>query len=136
MVKDHAKTVWVGMEYFVQEGDDLWKKTNKAMLEFGISELAKIDMIKPKDVIDGTVIRVKKTYPAYFGTYDRFDEIKDYVNTIDNLFLIGRNGMHRYNNQDHSMLAAMTAVENIIKGKRSKANLWEVNAEKEYHESK
>jgi protoporphyrinogen oxidase len=136
MVKDHEKTVWVGMEYFVQEGDDLWQKSEKDMREFGIAELAKIDMIDPKDVIDGTVIRVKKTYPAYFGTYDRFDEIKDFVNDIDNLFLIGRNGMHRYNNQDHSMLAAMTAVENIIKGRKDKSNLWEVNAEKEYHESK
>ena len=114
MVKDYKKTVWVGMEYFVQEGDDLWRKSKKDMATFGISELAKIDMINPKDVLDSTVIHVKKTYPAYFGTYDRFDEIKTYVNKIDNLYLIGRNGMHRYNNQDHSMLAAMTAVENII----------------------
>lgn len=136
MVKDYKKTVWVGMEYFVQEGDDLWRKSLKDMAAFGISELAKIDMINPKDVLDSTVIRVKKTYPAYFGTYDRFDEIKKYMNGIENLYLIGRNGMHRYNNQDHSMLAAMTAVENIIAGKKSKENLWKVNAEKEYHESK
>lgn len=136
MVKDYKKTVWVGMEYFVQEGDDLWKKSKKDMAEFGIGELAKIGMISPKHVLDSTVIHVKKTYPAYFGTYDRFDEIKDFVNDIDNLFLIGRNGMHRYNNQDHSMLAAMTAVENIINNRTDKTNLWEVNAEKEYHESK
>lgn len=136
MVKDHENTVWVGMEYFVQEGDDIWTKSDKAMKEFGISELAKIGMIDPADVLDGTVLRVKKTYPAYFGTYERFNEIKDYVNSISNLFLIGRNGMHRYNNQDHSMLTAMIAVENIIAGKKDKSNLWRVNTEKEYHESK
>jgi len=76
------------------------------------------------------------TYPAYLGTYDRFDVIRRFVDTIDNLFLIGRNGMHRYNNQDHSMLTAMTAVENVRDGVKSKADIWEVNVEQEYHEKK
>lgn len=136
MVKDPENTVWIGMEYFVQEGDELWTKSDKDMAKFGIEELAKIDIIDPKEVLDQTVLRVKKTYPAYFGSYDRFDEIKDYVNGIENLFLVGRNGMHRYNNQDHSMLTAMTAVENIMEGRTDKSNIWEVNAEKSYHESK
>jgi hypothetical protein len=79
---------------------------------------------------------VPKTYPAYFGTYDRFDEVRDYVNGFENLFLVGRNGMHKYNNQDHSMLTAMTAVDNIIEGRSDKSNLWDLNTEMEYHESK
>jgi len=136
MVKDPENTVWIGMEYFVQEGDELWVKSDKDMAAFGIEELAKIDIIDPKEVLDQTVLRVKKTYPAYFGSYDRFDEIKEYINGIDNLFLVGRNGMHRYNNQDHSMLTAMTAVENIMEGRTDKSNIWNVNAEKSYHESK
>jgi protoporphyrinogen oxidase len=91
-------------------------------------------MIDRAEVIDSTVLRMEKTYPAYFGTYDRFAEIREYVDRYTNLFLIGRNGMHRYNNQDHSMLTAMMAVDNIIAGKADKSRLWEVNTEMEYHE--
>lgn len=135
MVKDPS-TVWIGMEYFVNEGDELWSKPDKAMQAFGIKELAHIGIIDPASVIDGTVIRVKKTYPAYFGTYDQFDVLKKYTNQFENLFLVGRNGMHRYNNQDHSMLTAMTAVENIINGVKDKNNIWDINTEMEYHEAK
>ena len=80
--------------------------------------------------------RVPKTYPAYFGTYDRFDEIIRYMDRFENLFLVGRNGMHKYNNQDHSMLTAMVAVDNILAGITDKSNLWEINTEQEYHEDK
>ena len=90
---------------------------------------------KSADVLDATVIRVPKTYPAYFGTYDRFDEVREYVDRFENLFLIGRNGMHKYNNQDHSMLTAMMAVDNIAAGVVDKSNLWQVNTEMEYHET-
>jgi len=135
MLKDPTK-IWVGMEYFVNEGDELWNMSDKEFSKFAIEELDKIDIIEKSKVRDSVVIRMKKTYPAYFGTYDRFDELKTYLNTIENLFLIGRNGMHRYNNQDHSMLTAMAAVENIINGVTAKENLWTINAEKEYHESK
>ena len=82
------------------------------------------------------MIRMPKTYPAYFGTYDHFREIRKFTDAIPNLFLIGRNGMHKYNNQDHSMLTAMAAVENIISGRTDKDNLWKVNTEQEYHEEK
>jgi protoporphyrinogen oxidase len=99
-------------------------------------ELSKIGIIDVARVIDWTVLRMEKTYPAYFGTYDRFAEIRQYVDRYENLFLIGRNGMHRYNNQDHSMLTAMLAVENIIAGRTDKSNLWEVNTEMDYHEEK
>ncbi len=88
------------------------------------------------DYLDATVIRMEKTYPAYFGTYDRFHVIREFVDRYHNLFLVGRNGMHKYNNQDHSMLTAMTAVDNIVEGRRDKANIWAVNTEMDYHESR
>jgi protoporphyrinogen oxidase len=135
MVKDDD-TVWVGLEYFCDEGDELWSKPDDEFVEFAIDELAKIDMIDKSDVLDGTVIRSAKTYPAYFGSYDRFDVIRSFVDKFENLFLIGRNGMHKYNNQDHSMLTALTAVENIVNHVKTKDNIWAVNAEQEYHEEK
>jgi hypothetical protein len=97
-------------------------------------ELAKIGIIQESAVLDSMVLRVPKAYPAYFGTYARFDEIREFLDKFENLFLVGRNGMHRYNNQDHSMLTAMTAVDSIITGRRDKANIWDVNTEMEYHE--
>jgi protoporphyrinogen oxidase len=106
------------------------------MSRFAIAEIAKIGILKPEDVEDSHVVRVPKTYPAYFGTYDRFDVIRRYLDGIENLFLVGRNGMHKYNNQDHSMLTAMTAVENIVSGITTKDNIWAINTEMEYHEEK
>ena len=133
MVKD-PDTVWLGLEYFCNEGDVLWQKSDEDFAQFAINELVAIDMIDKDDVLDHTVIRMPKTYPAYFGTYDRFDELRNYTDQIENLFLIGRNGMHKYNNQDHSMLTAMEAVGNIISGRKDKGNIWDVNTEQEYHE--
>lgn len=132
----NQKDTWVGLEYFVNEGDELWSLKDKDMAQFGIKELAKIGIIDEADVLDHTVIRIKKTYPAYFGTYDQFDKIRHFTDTFENLFLLGRNGQHRYNNQDHSMLTAMAAVENIASGRKDKDNVWNVNVEKEYHEQK
>ncbi|MGH9941199.1 MAG: NAD(P)/FAD-dependent oxidoreductase [Pyrinomonadaceae bacterium] len=135
MVKN-PNTVWLGMEYFCNEGDELWSKPDAEFSRFAAGELAKIGIIEEQDVLDSVVIRVPKTYPAYFGAYNQFDVIREFVDGFENLFLIGRNGMHKYNNQDHSMLTAMTAVENIINGSASKENIWSVNTEQEYHESK
>src|SRR6185437_3842553 len=101
-----------------------------------IKELEKMDLATSKDVLDITVRRMEKTYPAYFGTYSQFDTIKDYTNKFENLFLVGRNGMHKYNNADHSMLCSMVAVDNIISGETGKANLWAINTEREYQEEK
>lgn len=134
LVSDQEK-IWLGLEYFCNEDDELWSKTDKEILDFATDELAKIDIIDKNDMLDGVVIRMPKTYPAYFGTYDNFPIIKNYLNQFENLFLIGRNGMHRYNNMDHSMLTAMVAVDNIVAGITSKANIWAVNTEEEYHES-
>ena len=136
MVKDFKNTVWLGLEYFCDEGDELWEKADKDLKEFAAEELEKIDIIRKEDVLDSTVIRMPKTYPSYFGAYNQFGKIREYTDKIENLYLIGRNGMHRYNNMDHSMLSAMTAVENVDAGKKEKDNIWDVNTETEYHESK
>lgn len=136
LVKDPQNTVWLGLEYFCNEGDELWSMPDEQFFDFAVDELARIGMIRKEDVLDGTVQHVKKTYPAYFGTYDRFDEIRQYVDSFPNLFLLGRNGMHRYNNADHSMLTAMTAVDNIVNNESGKDNIWSVNTESDYHEEK
>jgi len=130
------ETVWIGLEYFVNEGDELWSKPDADMIALGIQEMEEIGFILKGDVLDSCVLRMPKAYPAYFGTYDELHKIRDYTVGLSNLFLIGRNGMHRYNNQDHSMLTAMTAVDNIAEGIRNNANIWEVNAERVYHEEK
>lgn len=135
MIQDINK-VWIGLEYFCNEGDELWEMEDNDFIQFAIQELHSIDIIDKNEVIDSTIIRVPKTYPAYFGTYDKFNVIREFTDKIENLFLIGRNGMHKYNNQDHSMLTAITAVNNIIAGKKSKENIWDINTEEEYHEEK
>jgi protoporphyrinogen oxidase len=136
MVADRKNTVWIGLEYFVDEGGDLWVQPDQDLVELGIREMEQIGMIRREDVVDGCVLRMPKAYPAYFGSYTQLPTVREYVDTVPNMFLIGRNGMHRYNNQDHSMLTAMLAVDNIAAGKTDKANLWEVNLEMEYHEEK
>ena len=129
------ENVWIGLEYFCYETDDIWKMADPDMVAFATREIEKIGIIDRADVLDACVIRVPKTYPAYFGAYERFDEVKQYISQFENLFLVGRNGMHKYNNQDHSMLTAMAAVDNIIAGRKDKANLWALNTEMEYHET-
>jgi protoporphyrinogen oxidase len=135
MVADPSKT-WIGLEYFCYETDDLWKMPDTELAKFAIAEVEKIGILRAADVRDSHVVRVPKTYPAYFGTYNRFDEIVRYLNDFENLFLVGRNGMHKYNNQDHSMLTAMTAVDQILTGKVNKQELWAINTEEEYHEER
>jgi protoporphyrinogen oxidase len=135
MVAD-PETVWIGLEYFCNEFDSLWQTADEELSKLGVRELETIGIVSAGDVLDTTVIRMKKTYPAYFGTYDRFPVIREYTDRFENLFLVGRNGMHKYNNQDHSMLTAMVAVDNIAAGVTTKDNIWAVNTEMEYHEEK
>jgi protoporphyrinogen oxidase len=135
MVADE-KLVWLGLEYFCKPTDEIWNLPDEEMVALARLELSKIGIIDAGEVLDSTVLRMEKTYPAYFGTYDRFAEIREHVDRYENFFLIGRNGMHRYNNQDHSMLTAMMAVDNIIAERTDKNNLWNVNTETEYHEEK
>ncbi len=133
MVADPAKT-WIGLEYFCYQTDALWKMADEDLTKFAIAEVEKIGILRAADVSDAHVVRVPKTYPAYFGTYDRFHVIRTFLDQFTNLYLVGRNGMHKYNNQDHSMLTAMTAVDNIIAGIQDKDNVWSINTEMEYHE--
>src|SRR5262249_3970205 len=121
LVADRSK-VWLGLEYFCNEDDYIWGLSDQSMVEFAVKELESIGIIKSTDLLDSTVIRMPKTHPGYFGTYDRFDEIRHYMDGFNNLYLIGRNGMHKYNNQDHAMLTAIRAVENIVEGIQSKDN--------------
>lgn len=135
MVKD-PNTVWIGMEYFCNVTDDLWRKSDEDIKELAISELVRMGLANLENVLDSTVLRMEKTYPAYFGTYNEFYKVRDYVDSFQNLFLVGRNGMHKYNNSDHSMLTAMVSVDNICCGITSKENIWSINTEQEYHEEK
>jgi protoporphyrinogen oxidase len=127
-------TIWLGLEYFCREGDDLWSKDSGRFIDFAAAELEKIGLIDRRDVIDGTLVRVPKAYPAYFGVYSEFDKVRTYLDQFANLYPVGRNGMHRYNNQDHSMLAANRAVSSMVNGGIGKSDIWRINAEGEYHE--
>lgn len=128
-------TVWLGVEYFCNENDKLWNLNKMEMLKLAVDDLTKLGIIDEADFIDGTVEKVEKAYPAYFGSYDNFETVRGYLDKIENLYLIGRNGMHRYNNMDHSMLSAVEAVRCIVNKKKSKESIWQVNTESEYQES-
>ena len=134
LVRDKNK-IFISVEYFCNENDRFWNMDDNTFINFAISEMVKIDIIEPNYVEDSTRIKVKKAYPAYFDTYTQFDEIKTYLNKFDNLYCIGRNGQHRYNNIDHSMLTAIYAVNSYING-TDKNKIWNVNSEKDYHETK
>ena len=137
MVKELDKHVWVGLEYFCNEGDEMWSMTDKAFADMAKAEMVTMGLIDSVDqVIDSHVERVKKAYPAYFDTYDKMDDLREYLNSIENLYCVGRNGQHRYNNIDHSMCTSFETVKNILSGATSKDNIWNVNTEKEYHEQK
>ena len=135
LVADPEK-VWIGLEYFATEGDEMWCMPDADFIKFAIAELDKIDVARPDAVRDSVVFHIRKAYPAYFGTYGEFDKIRAYVDPVENLFLMGRNGMHKYNNMDHSMLAAMEVVKCIRENSTDKTALWNVNSEEDYHEGK
>ncbi|MCR5178462.1 MAG: NAD(P)/FAD-dependent oxidoreductase [Lachnospiraceae bacterium] len=135
LIKDIEHTVWLGLEYFCNEGDRLWNMDDESFAKLGIREMVTLGLIdKPGDVLDHHVERVKKAYPAYFDTYDEIDKLIAYLNSIDNLYCIGRNGQHRYNNIDHSMCTSFEAVKTLLSGSRDRSSIWSVNTEKEYHE--
>jgi protoporphyrinogen oxidase len=135
LVKD-PDTVWLGLEYFCTEGDAFWRRADEEIARLAAEELARLEVIDPDSVFDRTVIRMPKAYPAYFGTYDELHVLRAFADRIPNLFLIGRNGMHRYNNQDHSMLTAMQAVDHAARGIASKDAIWNVNVGDDYHEER
>lgn len=136
MVEKPEETVWIGLEYFCNENDEYWNMSDKEFIKFATEELEKMNIIKKEDVLDSHREKVKKAYPAYFDTYSDIDELIKYINEFDNLYCIGRNGQHRYNNMDHSMVTAFEATKNIKNNINDKENIWNVNTEKEYHEEK
>lgn len=136
MVKDPENTVWIGLEYFCAEGDDFWNMTDEECIELAKKELESMGVIKADEVLDSHREKIKKAYPAYFDTYAKMDELIKFLDTYENLYCIGRNGQHRYNNMDHSMLTAIRTAEAIKTNKSNKHDIWNVNTEKEYHESK
>lgn len=137
MVVDLEHTVWIGLEYFCTEGDELWEMNDEDFSKLGVSEMVKMGLIdRAEDVIDTHSESVKKAYPAYFDTYSDIDTLIAWLNTIENLYCVGRNGQHRYNNIDHSMCTSFEAVHNILNGISDRSNIWNVNTEKEYHEAK
>ena len=136
LTENPEENVWVGLEYFCDEGDEYWNMSDEEFIKFATDELASMGVIKPEYVIDSHREKIKKAYPAYFDTYSEIDKLIKYLDGYDNLYCIGRNGQHRYNNMDHSMVTAFEAVKNIKSGEKSKQNIWNVNTEKEYHEEK
>ena len=131
MVPDESKTC-LGLEYFCQEGDGLWTMSDKDLIELGKTELELLKLVKASDVSDGSVVRMPKAYPVYDSTYaDALVTVREFISQLGNLHLVGRNGLHKYNNQDHSMLTAMLVVKNIL---GAHYDIWSVNADQEYHE--
>ena len=129
-----SDTIWMGVEYFCNDTDEMWNESDESIAKKAVDEMAKIGLINKDDLIDSTVIKVPKAYPSYTGTYKDFNLLQDYLSSFENLYPIGRNGMHRYNNSDHSMLTAMKAVGTIIAGTGSREEIWAINTEETYHE--
>lgn len=136
LVKDFGGKVWLGLEYFCEEDDDYWNMSDEAFIAFAEEEIIRLNIVNEEDIKDAVRYRIKKAYPAYFDTYKDFDKLRAYLDSFDNLYCIGRNGQHRYNNMDHSMVTAFEAVANIINDRKDKANIWAVNTDKAYHETK
>ncbi|MDP4212425.1 MAG: hypothetical protein Q8926_07350, partial [Bacteroidota bacterium] len=135
MVKDE-ETIWVGLENFCRDTDPVRNKEPEMMIQLALEEIKKTGLINKEELLDATVIKVPNAYPSYIGAYEQFPLLQKFLDGFQNLYLIGRNGMHRYNNTDHSMTTAMIAVENIIQNKKSRDNIWAVNMEKDFHEEK
>lgn len=136
MVRDAYHTIWMGLEYFCNENDSFWNMSEEECVQNVIQELVCMGIIDEEDVLDSHREKVLKAYPAYFDTYEDIDVVIEYLNSFVNLYCIGRNGQHKYNNMDHSMMCAFEVVD-LIEGKHNdKSLLWKVNTEKEYHEEK
>lgn len=136
MVNDPVNTIWMGLEYFCNENDELWNMSDAKMKKFAFSELVQMGICDSNDFIDSTVIRVKKAYPAYFDSYENIDVIKEYINKINNLYCIGRNGTHSYNNMDHSIYSGLVCADMILSGDVDYSKLWNINVDSSYQEEK
>ena len=136
MVDEVTKHVWIGLEYFCTEGDEFWTMSDSQFVEMAVKELRQIGFLDQNEPVRKSIrIKVKKAYPAYFGSYAEFETVRNWLNDRSNLFCIGRNGQHRYNNMDHSMMSGIEAVRALL-GETDKTSVWNVNTESEYHETK
>jgi len=134
MVAD-PDTVWIGLEFFARDDDALWAMSDEGLKELAVREMRQLKLADEADLIDATVLRMPKAYPGYFGrSYEQFDVLREYLDEMPNLYLVGRNGMHRYNNQDHSMLSARLAAKAILTGNPDPAAIWAINIDDDYHE--
>jgi protoporphyrinogen oxidase len=133
MVRKPDETVWIGVEYICGE-EGMWRWNSKKMIGLCITEMSRIRLLDPKDVLDSTLVRSQKAYPVYAGAFKELGKLRRYLDRFENLYMIGRNALHTYNNMDHSMLTAMAAVDNIATGRKDRGNIWSVNAEEDYHE--
>ena len=136
LVAKPEEKVWIGLEYFCKEGDKYWNMSDEEWQKFAANELVKMKVISAEDIEDSHVERVKKAYPAYFDTYKDINKLIEWLNGFENLYCVGRNGQHRYNNMDHSMATAFAAINHILGRTKDKNAIWAVNTEKSYHESK
>tara|TARA_Y100000385_G_C13077764_1_gene632292 strand:- start:681 stop:2291 length:1611 start_codon:yes stop_codon:yes gene_type:complete len=125
---------WVGAEYFLNTNEPLWTRKDEGVVELAKRELAKIGLIDPADVVDSTVVRMPKAYPRYSGVYHQMPQVRKYIDSIRNFYPMGRNGMHKYNNQDHSMLSAKRSVDHFLHGNFDKELIWNTNTDQSYHE--
>lgn len=136
MVDDMTKHIWIGLEYFCTEGDALWSMDDAAFIDMAIRELRQIGVLDETEPVRKSIrIKVKKAYPAYFGSYSQFGKVREWLDRFNNLYCIGRNGQHRYNNMDHSMMCGIEAVRALL-GETGRSSVWNVNTETEYHETK
>ena len=137
LVKDFKNTSWIGLEYFCKENDDFWNMQEEQRIDFVSQELINMKIINSKDdILDYHIEKVKKAYPAYFDSYSEINKIRKFIDSISNLYCIGRNGQHRYNNMDHSIKTGFVAADDIINNKNNKSAVWNINTEEEYHETK
>jgi len=136
LVKNNKNQVCVTVEYFCSDDDELWLQNDEDFLKKAFAELVKMNIAKSEDFIEQKSFKIEKAYPAYFGSYKNFEIVKDFINSVDNLYPIGRNGMHKYNNMDHSILTALETVDCILSPKGDKTAVWEVNTEQSYQEIK
>lgn len=135
MVEKPRETVWIGLEYFCSQGDELWNMKEKEFIDFAINELVKMGIVSKENILDTTIHKVLKAYPAYYGSYEKMPQVRAYLDSFKNLICVGRNGQHRYNNMDHSMMTGILAAS-VIQGRADRDCVWEVNTECEYHEKR
>ena len=133
LVKKPKDTLWIGLEYFCNEGDSFWNKTDKELKQYAKEELIRMNFIS-ENFLDCFVYRQKKAYPAYFDTYYEIDKLRKYLNNIENLYCIGRNGTHSYNNMDHSIYCGFVCADMIKKNEHNLDKLWNINVDKSYQE--